>query len=106
MTTNAAYCKAYRKRIYNFEDRVQKTATSTPPLQHDSNVNADAEMMNNEVNDFFDKMNDINSSKIEQSFCINNDDSISGQDENSVYSSRFTTTSLLFIDTFHLYSKK
>ena len=28
-------------------------------------LNADAEMMNNEVNDFFDKMNDINSSQIE-----------------------------------------
>ena len=61
-------------------------------------------MLNNEVNDFFDKMNDIhvNSSQTEQSFCINNDDSISGQDENSLYSSRFTTTSLLFIDIFHL----
>ena len=69
-------------------------------------MNADVEMMNNEVNDFFDKMNDINSSEIEQSFYINNDDSISDQDENSLYSSRFTTTSLLFIDIFHLYSKK
>ena len=45
MATNAAYCKTYRKRTYNFEDRVQQTATPTPPLQHDSNVNADAEMM-------------------------------------------------------------
>ena len=27
-------------------------------------------MMNNEVNDFFDKMNDINSSQIEQSFTM------------------------------------
>ena len=35
-------------------------------------------MMNNEVNAFFDKMNDINDSQIEQSFCINNDDSITG----------------------------
>ena len=69
-------------------------------------LNADAEMMNNEVNDFFDKMNDINNSQIEQSFCVNNDDSISGQDENSLYSSRFTTISLLFIDIFYLYSKK
>ena len=68
MATNAAYCKTYRKRIYNFEDRVQQTATPTPPLQHDSNVNADAEMMNNEVYDFFDKMNDVNGSQIEQSF--------------------------------------
>ena len=101
MVTNAAYCKTYRKRIYNFEDRVQQTATSTPPLQHGFNVNADAEMMNNEVNDFFD-----NSNQIQQSFSINNDNSITGQDENSLYSSRFTTTSILFIDIFHLYSKK
>ena len=50
MATNAA--NIYRKRIYNFEDRVQQTTTSTPSLQHDSNVNADVEMMNNEVNDF------------------------------------------------------
>ena len=106
MTTNAAYCKTYRKRIYNFEDRIQQTTTSTPSLQHDCNMNAAAEMMSNEVNDFFDKMNDINSSQIEQSFSINNDDSISGQDETSLYSFRFTTTSLLFIDIFHLYSKK
>ena len=69
-------------------------------------MNADAEIMNNEVNDFFDKMNDINSSQIEQSFSINNDDSISGQDENSLYSSGFTRTSPLFIDIFHPYSKK
>ena len=48
-------------------------------------MNADAEMMNNEVNDFFDKMNDINRSQIERSFCINNDDSIRDQDENSVF---------------------
>ena len=70
MATNAAYRKTYRKRIYNFEDRVQHTATPTPPLLHDSNVNADAEMMNNEVDDFFDKINDINGSQIEQSFLL------------------------------------
>ena len=45
-----------------------KQQHSTSPLRHDSNVNADAEMMNNEVTDFSDKMNDINSSQIEQSF--------------------------------------
>ena len=82
MATNTTYCKTYRKRIYNFEDHVQQTATPTL-LQHDSNVNADAEMMNIEVNDFFDKMNDINGSQIEQFFFINNDDIMSGQSENS-----------------------
>ena len=106
MATNAAYCKTYRKRIHNFEDHVQQTATPTPHLQHDSNVNADAEMMNNEVYDFFDKMNYVNGSRIEQSFFIKKDDSIGGQDENSLYSFRFTTTLPLFIDIFHLYSKK
>ena len=64
MATNAAYCKRYRKRTYNFEGRVQRTAAppsppSSRPPQHESNVNADAEMINNEVNDFFHKMNDI-----------------------------------------------
>jgi hypothetical protein len=76
MATNAAYCKTYRKRIYNFESRVQQTPTPIPPPQHDSNVNADAKMMNNEVNDFFDEMNDINGNQIEQNFFINNGDTI------------------------------
>ncbi|CAF2898244.1 unnamed protein product [Rotaria sp. Silwood2] len=83
MTTNAAYCKTYRKRIFNFEGRVQQTATPIPPPQHNFNVNADADMMNNEVNDFFEKMNDINGNQTEQNLFINSDDSIDSGDGSS-----------------------
>lgn len=83
MATNASYCKAYRKRIYNFDGLVQQTVTPIPFPQHDSNVNADDQMVDNEVNDFFDKMNDLNGNQIEQNFSIYNDDSISDDDENS-----------------------
>jgi hypothetical protein len=87
MATNAAYCKTYRKRIYNFDGHVQQTATPIPPAQHDSYVDvdadADAEIMDNEVNDFFDEMNDINGNQIEEDFFINNDGSISSENGNS-----------------------
>lgn len=82
MATNADYCKTYRKRIYNFEGRVQQTEVPIPS-QHEPDVIADVEMMNNEVNDFFAAMNGIDDNQIRQNLLINNDGNAGGDGNGS-----------------------
>ena len=59
----------YRKRLSNFEDGVEQRTRST---SLSSTVNAHA-------------FHQINNSEIEQSFFLNNDDTFTGQDENSLF---------------------